>query len=305
MVNRIVDCHIKGGSIYQGCSDSKIYGCWVWGQAVGFAIKIDASGVTVENCDVIASASEGGFVLTERARSSRIVNCASDGSYRHIQSGIGIHAVKAYGIVVSGCLFYWNLKNAIYFEDMRFGVVTGNHFFEGNRISDSNSAYYDPAVAYADIEVASKTIASSGNIFSNNTHWNSGTRTTKAAAFKETNAGFAPGVNKYIDNYIYGTAYANPAITRVNAGTSIRGNTGNIITSANGIATTGVGVVSYSVTHGLSIPPAIDQIMIIPTSALNGIVSWHLSLTSDTTFSLIFESKTTSAFSFSWKIVID
>lgn len=148
----------------------------------------------------------------------------------------------------------------------------------------------------------------------NNNYWESdASATPKTNSFIKIDAGATYSVvNDNTFNIKTGSGTLGGAIVFVSgvpAGVRIRNNTGfNSVSSAaawvgeaHGSASITSGNTSVTVTHGLSITPTLDQIMVCPQSSLGSAATFWISSATSTTFTINVNANPGATVTFSWR----
>lgn len=306
-VNTVYDCLLDNGSLWVQARDNHFSNLWVWGQNLNKTVYVEGSGNYFSQVEVIPNPYTNGYHFTPSAQGCTVDAPVVDGSTATIVTGTGIYADRAYGLNINGGQIYNCTKHGIHFVDMLEGVINGTRFKNCNRINDPSAAGYDPAIAYDDILMESKTFASSGNAVSSTQHSTSSTRTTKGHAIRELNGGSIPGPQSFTDITVPFGQYAVPNVLRLNSGTSRRNNRGssNVQSKASGSVTIASGASTISVSHGVVDALIQDsEIYARPISSLAaaGITSWVAAKTSASQFAITLNTTATAAVTFTWSV---
>jgi hypothetical protein len=158
---------------------------------------------------------------------------------------------------------------------------------------------------YSDILLSNQTFGGNSNIVTKNNHRITETRNNNANAIREANHGSASGKNDLTGNKVSSANYNTPAITRDNSTTEIRGNGGGGSESyVTGSATVASGTNSKSITHGCNYTITPKDIKIVPTNAMVTAVSYYVTISSPTVFSIITDVNVGGNWNFDWVIDI-
>jgi hypothetical protein len=212
-MNYVKDCWIQNNSLYlRDITDTEIDGGFYWGHTREFTIRIQGGGaIGISNiAGLIASQYKGGVWLDSTGSAKpltmiRIQNNFWDGSYNIVRTGYGIYSDRGANMVnVVNNTFWACEKHQIYAIDPIGWTITGNGFFKGNDLDDSQD----------DIRIESVGFPASRNTVTANAFFNDVAKINKGYAINEVNnGGGAPASNNYTGNTVLTTAaYLNPPI---------------------------------------------------------------------------------------------
>ncbi len=231
-INIIQDSFFSESQILMEVTDSHIINNWVYGIPCDYSIKVNAANNLVEGNDTQnnpSNTNHGAIWVTTNGATSRII-----GNFFDTNSNPGLNLNQAFSTVISSNTFWHNQSNAIIMNDGSYNTITGNTFLDNNALNNF----------YSDILISDVSFGSSHNIVTDNTFYQSASRTNKGYAIEEKNSGAAAVANTYFPNAISSLNYPSPAIKVLSDAVGVPFSFTPILNAAGGSPTVGNGTLT-------------------------------------------------------------
>lgn len=221
----------RGCSVKISLTDCYLTNSNIWGNGREYALYITTSSQQILNCQFVGGAKYGGVYIKSGLNYDieiiKINNCYFDGSYEHINSAMGIYALKLRSSIISNNTFWRQKDSGIILIDPKANVINGNTFedngiynlkqdvtnvengiydlvlrgvIESNVITNNTYASYDNFHIKPKCIDISKATTWNNNVFKNNIIFNNGHYNSKPFSGFEVG-----GTNVLSTNGCYGS----------------------------------------------------------------------------------------------------